>query len=82
LSALERLKAGLGTDGLQWLNMYTSLEYLDRGDSAVPSRRDEQMHPWLQYQALVFGFYYQLLEPLVAFDLVEEDTYFQGLWGY
>lgn len=44
---------------------------------------------WSSYQALVFGFYFTLFEPLVILDFLADGSaastpnsaYFQGLWG-
>ena len=37
---------------------------------------------WIQHQALVFGFYYNLLQPLISLEYVQQDVFFRGLWGY
>ena len=81
LLALEKLTQGLEFKRLQWLHAHTAREYLQSG-TGKPSRTPENMELWVQYQALVFGFYYKLLEPLVSFEYVQQDVYFRGLWGY
>lgn len=82
LLAVEELTKGVSSHQLEWLQMHTKLEFLQKTQSSLPSRRDHNMALWLQYQALVFGFYYNLLEPLVLLELVASDSYFRGLWGY
>ena len=81
LLALEKLTQGLEFKRLQWLHAHTAREYLQR-ESGKPNRNLEDMELWVKYQALVFGFYYALLEPLVSFEYVQQDAYFRGLWGY
>ena len=81
LLALEKLTQGLESNRLQWLHAHTAREYLQR-ETGKPSRNPEDMELWVKYQALVFGFYYALLEPLVSFEYVQQDAYFRGLWGY
>jgi hypothetical protein len=34
-----------------------------------------------KYQALMFGFYYQLLKQILSFKLVEPTAFFHGIWG-
>ena len=82
LLALEELTKGVSSHRLEWLDMHTSLEYLLHRETSFPSRRAENMELWLQYQALVFGFYYKLLEPLVSLEFLRSDAYFYGIWGY
>ncbi|KAK4695415.1 hypothetical protein P7C71_g2334, partial [Lecanoromycetidae sp. Uapishka_2] len=81
LRALEELTKGLENKRLEWLHQHTAGEYLRR-ETGKPSRRPENMELWLQYQALVFGFYYKLMEPLVSLELVQKDVFFRGLWGF
>ena len=81
LFALETLTQGLEDERLQWLHQHTARDYLQR-ETGQPSGNLQDMELWVQYQALVFGFYYKLLEPLVSFDYVQEDVFFRGLWGY
>ncbi|KAF1978098.1 hypothetical protein BU23DRAFT_564373 [Bimuria novae-zelandiae CBS 107.79] len=40
------------------------------------------MNLWVQYQAFVFGYYYQLFKPLLSTEGISEDTFFRGVWGY
>lgn len=79
--ALEELAKGVDSHRLEWLHLHTALEFLQR-ETLTPSRRPENMELWVQYQALVFGFYYRLLKSLVALELVQQDAYFRGIWGY
>ncbi len=81
LLALEKLTQGLQPERLQWLHAHTAREYLQR-ETGKPSRNPDNMGLWVQYQALVFGFYYKLLEQLVCFEYVRQDVYFRGLWGH
>ena len=81
LLALEKLTQGVGSKRLQWLHAHTARDYLQR-ETGKPSQEPEEMELWVQYQALVFGFYYRLLEPLISFEYVKPDIYFRGLWGY
>lgn len=81
LLALEKLTQGLESERLQWLHAHTAREYLQR-ETGKPSRNPGNMELWVQYQALVFGFYYKLLEPLISFEYVQQDVFFRGLWGY
>jgi hypothetical protein len=80
LRALESIMKGMHRDYVRWLDQHTQREYLSRSKTAVTSIPQE-MEALLQYQALVFGFYYKLLEPLVVFNEVNEESYFQGIWG-
>ncbi|KAF7558219.1 hypothetical protein G7Z17_g205 [Cylindrodendrum hubeiense] len=83
LSATESLTEGLESHRKEWLQTHVGLEYLLKTQSEIPSRRDDNMSLWLAYQALVFGFYYKLLEPLVCLDFItDKDAYYSGLWGY
>jgi hypothetical protein len=82
LSAVEELAEGVKGDRLEWLQRHTELGYLKRTEASIPSHISENMEIWLQYQALVFGFYYRLMEPMVSLELVQKDAYFRGIWGY
>jgi hypothetical protein len=82
LRAVEDLAKGVSGDRLEWLQQHTWLEYLKRTDGTDLSNVKEEMELWLQYQALVFGFYYALIESLVSTEFVQKDAYFRGLWGY
>ena len=66
LLSLEELTQGLDSKRLQWLHAHTAREYLQR-ESETPSQDPGDMELLVKYQALVFGFYYALLEPLVSF---------------
>lgn len=87
LSAVEELlKPGRTSQGSQvWLSQHTGLEYLLKAQPVGPVGSKADLELWLAYQALVFGFYYKLLEPLVELKFLsqkKEDTYFRGLWGH
>lgn len=81
---LEALELLLGEakhpSAKEWLETHAGLEYLLRGNTEAPESDVEPM--WLQYQSLVFGFYYSLLDPLVCLDFLStKDPYFRGVWG-
>ncbi|KAM7205216.1 hypothetical protein V8F33_001047 [Rhypophila sp. PSN 637] len=85
LEAVESLTRGQDSQRKEWLDMHVGLEYLLHAQSELPSRKTEEMSLWLSYQALVFGFYYKLLEPLVTMEFLsggQEAAYLSGLWGY
>ncbi|KAK8070434.1 hypothetical protein PG997_010637 [Apiospora hydei] len=65
----------------EWLETHAGLEYLLRGNAEYPEDTTLQSL-WLQYQSLVFGFYYSMLAPLVCFDFLStKDPYLRGVWG-
>ena len=77
---LERLVQGVPSERISWLNQHLGLDFLKTGIS--PVNPDEKcMDLYLKYQALVFGFYYKLLEQLVSLKYVPQDAYFRGIWG-
>lgn len=80
--AVEELVEGVRGDCLEWLHSHTELEYLKRANLSLSIEQKENMDIWLQYQALVFGFYYKLMEQLVSMELVQENAYLKGVWGY
>jgi hypothetical protein len=79
LHAIETLVAGASADRITWLHQHTSLEYLQRGDfrSSVEPENAELL---IEFQALLFGFYYRLFEDLISIE-AREDAYFRGSWG-
>lgn len=84
LSALEKLVEGLESRDpgrIVWLNQHTSLEFLSKAP-LLQGERPENMDLFAQYQALVFGFYYKLLDQLIVLDQVEETAYFRWIWGH
>jgi len=82
LLAVEKITEGVKGDRLAWLQQYTAPEYLKKIEASNTCDISENMDLWLHYQALIFGFYYKLIEPLVSFELVQKDAYFRGIWGY
>lgn len=75
----------------EWLISHIGLEYLQRETNlTIKSCGEGRLDLWSNYQALVFGFYFKLLEPLVVLDFLAtdstsaplDDIYFQGLWGW
>lgn len=84
LEGLEELvgKAGLPDGGIEWLEQHAGHEYLIRNEYGHPNEDERMTALWLKYQALVFGFYYGLLQPLVSLEYVNDKVaYFRGLWG-
>ncbi|KAM7219331.1 hypothetical protein V8F06_005230 [Rhypophila decipiens] len=85
LEAVEFLTRGQDNLRKEWLDTYVGLEYLLHPQSELPEVNAKEMSLWLSYQALVFGFYYKLLEPLVTMEFFsggQEAAYLSGLWGY
>jgi hypothetical protein len=82
LLGLETLLQGLDPHQIQWLSQHTELEFLSKTESSFPSKEAENLHLWVQYQALVFGFYYRLFRPLLSMEHVSKDAFFRGVWGY
>lgn len=81
LTKLTR-KAGLPEGGVEWLETHAGHEYLIRNESGIYNEDKRMTAMWLKYQALVFGFYYGLLQPLVSLEYVnDKEAYFRGLWG-
>ena len=70
LYALEDLTRGLDSERLFWLYSYTGLEHLQK-ESGMPIGQPNDFGIWVQYQALVFGFYYKLLQPLVSLEYIQ-----------
>jgi hypothetical protein len=80
--AVEKLVENAGPHNVLWLSTFLDLRHLNQRegiDKSTPT--DLQINLLWKCQALIFGFYYGLLEPLVSTDLVQEDAYFRGLWG-
>jgi hypothetical protein len=81
-SAMEKLLEGQTNTQTQWLETHAGLEFLEKSQSSTSSGDVENMHVWLPYQALVFGFYYKLLGALVVTTFLSDGgVYFQGVWG-
>lgn len=78
---LEKLSEPQSPEELKWLHDHASQDYLLRNESARLAPDNENKALFLNYQALVFGFYYRLFEPLLSFKLVEEGAFFHGIWG-
>jgi len=83
LEGIEMLVSGYDKNARIWLESHAGLEYLLKSQAEVPDSNNELLELWLTYQALVFGFYYRLFEPLVSHELVSNSTaYYCGLWGH
>ena len=80
LVALCKLMDDLSDDTEDWL--YKAAK-LDGGiDDLDNNFTKEQMGAFLRFQALVFGYWYGLLDPWVCRDYLDAETYFYGIWGY
>lgn len=81
--ALERILEGESADSLPWLHSHVAQDYLLRIDNLDAVREPQHSSVHVKYQALIFGFYYELLQQLLSFDsdLVETTAYFHGIWG-
>ncbi|MDI1489543.1 MAG: hypothetical protein OHK93_008824 [Ramalina farinacea] len=78
--ALCSLMDDLSDDNRDWL--YKAAK-LDGGINDLDNHfTTEQMGAFLRFQALVFGYWYSLLDPWVSRDYLEGETYFYGVWGY
>ena len=81
LSAVEQFSERLDADLMSRLQQYTELEFLKKTEDRPIGGLSKQMSVWLMYQALVFGFYYKLIEPLISMDFVQPEACFKGIWG-
>jgi len=79
--ALEKFANEHQEDDLEWLCNKTDLE---NDDIAYPSIYigDERLLMFLEYQAFVFGFYYQLTGPLLCHDFSDGEGYVRTVWGF
>lgn len=82
LEGLEYVVERLDRRRLEWLSRHTELQYLLKTENTAPSDQREDMEVWVQYQALVFGFYYRLFQPFVSLAHVYQHAFFRGVWGY
>lgn len=80
LKALEILTKSLSQTRLEWLHRYTAVEYLSH-QTTSPSQRKENTELFQKYSAIVFGFGYELLRPLVSFDHLKPDACLRGIQG-
>ncbi|KAL1847960.1 hypothetical protein Daus18300_013763 [Diaporthe australafricana] len=84
MEGLQQLseKVELPDGGMEWLETHAGHDYLIRNEYGLPKEDQSMTELWLKYQALVFGFYYGLLQPLVSLEYVnDKEAYFRGLWG-
>ena len=80
LMALYDLMESLPEELQNWL--YKSAK-LDGGVNDLENHlTQDQMDAFLRYQCLVFGYWYELLNPWVSLDYIEQEVYFYGVWGY
>ncbi|KAI8940629.1 hypothetical protein NX059_001901 [Plenodomus lindquistii] len=80
-NALEEIVMGEPADSLRWLHSHVAQDYLVKVDNIDVVREPEFNSVYFKYQAFIFGFYYQLLQKLLSFDLVETAAFFHGIWG-
>jgi hypothetical protein len=79
--ALEQILQEDTHESPVWLQQHVAQDYLLRVEK-IPVAVEQQYKPLLcKYQALVFGFYYRLLEQLLSFELVDPTAFFHGIWG-
>ncbi|OSS53240.1 hypothetical protein B5807_02964 [Epicoccum nigrum] len=64
-----------------WLLSHIEVNYLLRAEIAPEELDKKFASVFLKYQALLFGFYYQLLRNVLSFDLTEPSAFFHGIWG-
>jgi hypothetical protein len=79
--ALERILEGEPANSSRWLHNHAAQDYLLRVDYVGVVHEPQYHSIYLKYQAVIFGFYYQLLRQLLSFDLVETTAFFHGTWG-
>lgn len=79
--ALECVLEGESVDSLSWLHNHVAQDYLLRVDSTNVAYEQKHKSIYFKYQALIFGFYYQLLRQPLSFHLVQAEAFFHGAWG-
>lgn len=86
----ERLLRALNDLQMQFQTSHSDVNWLSkhlRFASFIPTFclrlnfTDDQMDMFLCYQCLVFGYWYQLLDPLISTRHTKIDVYLSGLWG-
>ncbi|RPA77188.1 hypothetical protein BJ508DRAFT_172902 [Ascobolus immersus RN42] len=73
MSAAEGLLQGCDGDSVKWLQNIIQLQTMEETRDILPFETQHQ-GLFLKYQALVFGFYYELFEALICRDLVRDDA--------
>jgi hypothetical protein len=81
LLAVEDLMEPYSATDLTGFLQYTELRYLKQREGIAKPKHMASMDLLWQYQALVFGFYYALMDSLISTKLVQKNAYFRGLWG-
>jgi hypothetical protein len=79
--AIEWILVGEPEDSPKWLQNHVARDHLLRVENTSVAHEKEFLSVFSKYQALVFGFYYRLLEQILSFDLVEPTAFFHGIWG-
>ncbi|PSN59941.1 hypothetical protein BS50DRAFT_640385 [Corynespora cassiicola Philippines] len=74
---IDILARGRSEDELVWLHDNVSLSHVLRNEDFRPESQRFQIY--MYYQALLFGFYYGLLEQFLTFELVGKTACFHGL---
>jgi hypothetical protein len=80
-NALKWTLVGEPADCSRWLHNHVAQDYLLRVENANAVYEQQYKSVYFKYQALIFGFYYQLLRQLLSSDLVENTAFFHGIWG-
>lgn len=82
-AAIEHILEGEPADSLRWLHNHVAQDYLLRVENVEVTREPQFGPVYFKYQAVIFGFYYELLKQVLSFDsnLVEPTAYFRGIWG-
>jgi hypothetical protein len=78
--ALEWLLRGEPPNSAQWLHNHVTRDYLSRIDNTHSMLEKDFASIFCKYQALIFGFFYQLLRQILCFDLVEPTAFFHGFF--
>ena len=80
-AAVEMLLKEEKEDAPIWLQAHVAQDYLLRIENDSVAHQGQYFDVFAKYQALVFGFYYRLLEQILCFELVERTAFFHGIWG-
>jgi len=80
-SALEWILQGEPPESSRWLHSHVAQDYLLRVNNTDAEPEELYKPVYFKYQAFIFGFYYQLLEQVLSFRLIETTAFFHGTWG-
>lgn len=73
---VEKILIQEPSENILWLQSHTQVNYLLRAEIAREELDARFTGLFLKYQALLFGFYYQLLRSILSFDLIEPSAFF------